>query len=77
MVGMNSTPFDEAKAEQADKVRKLLAKAEDPAATDEEAQSFTAKAQEMMTKYSIDLAMISDADKVAEFVARGWTMEGP
>jgi hypothetical protein len=77
MVRMSTTTFEEARAEMAEKVRKLLAKAEDPASPPEEARSFTAKAQEIMTKYSIDLAMIADADKVDELVGKGWTVEGP
>ncbi|GAC1378733.1 MAG: hypothetical protein NVSMB4_08380 [Acidimicrobiales bacterium] len=72
-----STPFLRAKAEVADKVRKLLTQAEDPAATAEEAQSFTLKAQQLMTKYSIDVAMIGDAGRVDTVVDRGWTIVNP
>jgi hypothetical protein len=39
--------FAAAKLEVAEKVRKLLAKAEDPAATLEEGQAFAAKAQQL------------------------------
>lgn len=42
------------------KVRALLAKAEDPAATTAEAEAFTAKATELMAKYGIEQAMIAD-----------------
>ncbi|HET6794612.1 MAG TPA: DUF2786 domain-containing protein [Acidimicrobiales bacterium] len=70
-------PFDRAKEELAVKVRKLLAQAEDPAATAEEAQAFTAKAQELMTKYSIDLAMVTDAERIDQVVERSWLVPGP
>lgn len=69
--------FEKVKADVAEKVRKLLAQAEDPAATPEEAQTFTAKAQQLMTKYAIDLAMITDADRIDRVVQRGWRIEGP
>jgi hypothetical protein len=42
------------------KVRALLAKAEDPAATTAEAEAFTAKATELMAKYGIEQALIAD-----------------
>ncbi|MGV9312609.1 DUF2786 domain-containing protein [Streptomyces sp. NPDC003691] len=44
------------------KVRALLAKAEDPATTPEEAQSYFAKAAELMAKYGIERAMLADSD---------------
>lgn len=44
----------------AEKVRKLLAKAEDPGATMEEAEAFSEKAQELMSRYQISLAMVAD-----------------
>lgn len=40
------------------KIRALLAQAEDPAATPQEAEVFSAKAQELMIRYSIDHALI-------------------
>lgn len=40
------------------KIRALLAQAEDPATTPEEAETFSAKAQELMVRYSIDHALI-------------------
>jgi hypothetical protein len=43
------------------KVRALLAKAEDPAATESEAEAFTAKATELMAKYGIEQALLADA----------------
>jgi hypothetical protein len=69
--------FDKAKDEVADKVRKLLAQAEDPAATPEEAQAFTMKAQQLMTKYAIDLAMVVDAAGADQMTALGWVLPGP
>ena len=69
--------FEKVKADVAEKVRKLLAQAEDPAATPEEAQTFTAKAQQLMTKYAIDLAMITDAERIDRVVERGWRIAGP
>lgn len=41
-----------------DKVTKLLAKAGDPACTEEEAQAFAAKAQALMTQWAIDEAQV-------------------
>lgn len=45
-----------------DKVRKLLAKAEDPACTPAEAEAFTAKAAELIAKYGVDTALLAAAD---------------
>jgi hypothetical protein len=69
--------FEKTKEEVADKVRKLLAQAEDPAATPQEAQTFTMKAQQLMTKYSIDVAMIVDAERSDRVIARGWELPAP
>lgn len=44
------------------KVRKLLAKAEDPATTPEEAELYTAKATELMAAYGIGEALLAHAD---------------
>jgi len=44
------------------KVRKLLAKAEDPAATAEEAEVYTAKAAQLIADYGIDRALLASAD---------------
>lgn len=41
------------------KVRGLLAKAEDPAVTEPEAQAYMAAADRLMLKYAIDVAMVS------------------
>lgn len=43
------------------KVRKILAKAEDPAATPEEAETYTAKAAELMAAYGIDRALLAES----------------
>ncbi|MGW3336189.1 DUF2786 domain-containing protein [Streptomyces sp. NPDC001009] len=43
------------------KIRAILAKAEDPASTPEEAQAFFAKAAELMAKYGIERAMLADS----------------
>jgi hypothetical protein len=52
-----------------DRVRKLLAQAEDDAVTPAEAQAFTAKAAELMAKYGIDRALLAadqpDTDQAA------------
>jgi hypothetical protein len=69
--------FQKTKEQVADKVRKLLAQAEDPAATPEEAHAFTMKAQHLMSKYSIGLAMVADPAHADELVETGWTVEGP
>jgi hypothetical protein len=45
------------------KVRALLRKAEDQAATEEEARAFLAKATELMAKYGIEQAMLEDLDR--------------
>jgi hypothetical protein len=42
-----------------DKVRKLLAKAEDPACTPAEAEALTAKAAQLIAKYGIDQALLT------------------
>lgn len=44
------------------RVRKLLAKAEDPACTPAEAEAFTAKATELIAKYGVDQALLAGAD---------------
>ena len=44
-----------------DRVRKLLAKAEDEGVTPPEAQALTAKAAELMAKYGIDRALLAAA----------------
>ena len=49
-----------------ERVRALLAKAEDRAATEEESKLYTAKAAELMAKYSINQALIDAARPRAE-----------
>ncbi|WP_220093288.1 DUF2786 domain-containing protein [Actinacidiphila glaucinigra] len=44
------------------RIRAILAKAEDPAATPEEAQTYFAKAAALMAKYGIERAMLADSD---------------
>lgn len=48
------------------RVRKLLAKAEDPACTPAEAEAFTAKATELIAKYGVDQALLGAADPAAD-----------
>ncbi|MFP5253897.1 MAG: DUF2786 domain-containing protein [Actinomycetes bacterium] len=54
------------------KIRKLLAKAEDPAATPEEADTYTAKAADLVASYGIDRALLAeeipDSDVVGDRV---------
>ena len=51
-----------------DKVRKLLAKAEDPACTAAEAEAFNAKAAELIAKYGVDRALLAEADPTSDIV---------
>lgn len=48
-----------------DKIRKLLAKADNTACTVEEAKSFNEKAHELMAKFNLDRAMLGDGEKDA------------
>lgn len=50
------------------KVRKILAKAEDPAATPEEAETYTAKAADLIAAYGIDRALLAQADPTSDVV---------
>jgi hypothetical protein len=50
------------------KIRKLLAKAEDPAATADEAETYTAKAAELMAAYGIDRALLAATDPASDIV---------
>ena len=50
------------------KIRALLAKAEDPAATTAEAETYTAKATELMGRYGIERAMLADADPGSDLI---------
>jgi hypothetical protein len=59
------------------KVRGLLAKAEDPAATPAEAEVFSAKAEELMAKYAIDAALIdARSDTREQPEARRFDIDG-
>ncbi len=49
-----------------DRVRKLLAKAEDPAVTEAEAELYTKKAAELVARYGIDQAMLADSGQSAD-----------
>lgn len=60
------------------KVRKLLAQAEDPAATPAEAQAFTAKATQLIADYGIDQALLSQRDPLHDPVGdRVITLDAP
>lgn len=60
------------------RVRKLLAKAEDPACTPAEAEAFTAKAAELIAKYGVDQALLAGADPALDPVGdRVVTVEPP
>ena len=50
------------------KVRKILAQAEDPAATPEEAETYTAKAADLIAAYGIDRALLAQADPTSDVV---------
>jgi hypothetical protein len=68
--------FRRTKEEALEIVRKLLAQAEDPGVTPDEAATFTGKAQQMMTKYSIDLALVA-TDRPDRVVQEGWKLSNP
>lgn len=50
------------------RIRKLLAQAEDPAATEGEAEAFNAKAAELMARHGIDAALLAARDPGREVV---------
>lgn len=50
------------------KVRKILAKAEDPATTQEEAETYTAKASELIATYGIDRALLAESMPESDLV---------
>ncbi|QIK75140.1 DUF2786 domain-containing protein [Nocardioides piscis] len=50
------------------RVRKLLAQAEDPAATAAEAEAFNAKATELMARHGVDAALLAASDPGREVV---------
>lgn len=60
------------------RVRALLAQAEDPSATEAEAESFTAKATELMAKYGIDEALAAQREnRVDKPIDRMFTIQRP
>jgi hypothetical protein len=60
------------------KVRKLLALAEDPAATTHEAELYTAKATQLIADYGIDQALLASADPASDPVGdRVITVDAP
>ncbi|NYD40724.1 DUF2786 domain-containing protein [Nocardioides panaciterrulae] len=60
------------------KVRKLLALAEDPAATEHEAVTYTAKAAQLIADYGIDQVLLAQADPTRDPVGdRVLTMDAP
>lgn len=75
MPGVKVKPIDRNPTEWLDmtedilaKVRKILAKAEDPAATPGEAETYTAKAAELIATYGIDRALLAMADPTSDSV---------
>ncbi len=50
------------------KIRKILTKAEDPAATREEAETYTAKAAELVAAYGIDRALLAQEHPESDVV---------
>lgn len=60
------------------KVRKILAKAEDPAATPDEAETYTAKAAELIAAYGIDQALLAESRPGSDVVGdRVVVLEAP
>jgi hypothetical protein len=60
------------------KVRKLLAKAEDQAATPEESELYTAKAAQLISDYGIDQALLAARDPSGDLVGdRVITLDAP
>ncbi len=50
------------------RIRKILAKAEDPAASAAEAETYTAKAAELVARYGIDRALLAQKDPASDAV---------
>lgn len=59
------------------KVRALLAKAEDPAATQHEAEAFAAKAEALIAKYAIDTALLEHKEHRGKVTVRKYPMPNP
>ena len=64
-------------ASRLNKIRKLLALAEDPAATPAEALAFTEKAMMLMARHGIDEALLADAPATGRVVNRRLAMPSP
>lgn len=60
---MTAIPIED---KQLARIRALLAKAENEAATPAEAEAYTAKAVELMAKYGVDRAMLAEADPASD-----------
>lgn len=58
------------------KVRNLMAKAEDPAATRHERELFSAKAEELVARYAIDLALLEEKQGKGKPVLRTVDIDG-
>lgn len=60
------------------RVRKLLAKAEDPGVTEAEAELYNTKAAELIATYGIDQAMLAEVDKTRDEITQiKITLENP
>ncbi len=74
----NTVPDNTVDADLLDRVRKLLAKAEDEGCPPAEAEALTAKAAELMARYGIDRALLGalrpETDKAAD---RVFTLDNP
>ncbi|WP_204163927.1 DUF2786 domain-containing protein [Nocardioides solisilvae] len=66
---MPTAPSQDRSTQMLAKVRKLLAKAEDPAASPEESETYTAKAAQLIAEHGIDAALLSADDPGSDRVA--------
>jgi len=64
-------------ASRLNKIRKLLALAEDPAATPAEAEAFTEKAMILMARHGIDAALLAEDQPTGRVVNRRLLMTSP
>jgi hypothetical protein len=64
-------------ASRLNKIRKLLALAEDPAATPAEAEAFTEKAMILMARHGIDAALLAEDQPTGRVVNRRLVMTSP
>lgn len=61
-----------------DKIRKILAKAEDPGCTPAEAEALTEKAAELMAKYGVERAMLAATEPTSDkIMAKRFDIENP